>query len=330
MVNVMISSVNTAPLPERAYDADCRPASVSRRDKRQRRRFPALSLLLSLLLFGGGFLLGKSSAAALPEEILPGGNTPAASVPVEEPSVPMEEITVPAEEIPVPPEGPDSPQEPVTPEEPAAPAEGPDGPQEPVIPEEPAVPAEAEAPRNLRLVSAAHPLPEDFTAPELTQLRNRQAIDKRVYPALQRMMDDARAAGLQPLICSSYRTRATQERLFQNKIERLVKQGCSREEAETLAAQWVARPGTSEHEAGLAVDIVDTSYQILDEQQEQTPVQQWLMAHCADYGFILRYPSDKSDLTGIGYEPWHYRYVGEEAAKEITEQGVCLEEYLGS
>ena len=106
------------------------------------------------------------------------------------------------------------------------------------------------------------------------------------------------------------------------------KQGYSQEEAETEAARWVARPGTSEHETGLAVDIVDKSYQLLDEKQEQTPVQQWLMAHSWEYGFVLRYPSDMRAIPGIGYEPWHYRYVGKEAAQEIYEQGVCLEEYL--
>ena len=141
------------------------------------------------------------------------------------------------------------------------------------------------------------------------------------------MMDDCRAAGLNPVICSSYRTHDKQEELFRKKVNTLRKQGYSQEEAETEAARWVARPGTSEHETGLAVDIVDKSYQLLDEKQEQTPVQQWLMAHCAEYGFILRYPVEKSDLTGIGYEPWHYRYVGTEAAKAITEQGLCLEEY---
>ena len=98
--------------------------------------------------------------------------------------------------------------------------------------------------------------------------------------------------------------------------------------AEQEAARWVARPGASEHQAGLAVDIVDISYQLLDEAQEDTPVQQWLMAHCADYGFILRYPTDKSALTGVAYEPWHYRYVGAEAARAIMDGGLCLEEYL--
>ena len=206
-----------------------------------------------------------------------------------------------------------------------------------VLPEDEDLAAEADLPAGqvpegdeweLRLVSAAHPLPEDFQAPELTVLRGGHAIDSRAYPALQRMMDDCRAAGLEPLICSSYRTRSKQEELFCRKVRILSKQGYSDGEAEAEAARWVARPGTSEHETGLAVDIVDTGYQMLDQQQEQTPVQQWLMAHCAEYGFILRYPTDKSDITGIGYEPWHYRYVGQAAAKAITERGLCLEEYL--
>lgn len=180
----------------------------------------------------------------------------------------------------------------------------------------------------LQLVNAEHPLAEDFQVTELTKLKGGHAIDSRVYPALQQMMDDCRAAGLEPLICSSYRTRDKQEELFQNKVSDLLEQGFSHEAAEAEAARWVARPGTSEHETGLAVDIVDTGYQILDQQQEQTPVQQWLLTNCAEYGFILRYPTDKSSLTGIGYEPWHYRYVGVEAAKAIMEQDLCLEEYL--
>ena len=90
----------------------------------------------------------------------------------------------------------------------------------------------------------------------------------------------------------------------------------------------MARPGASEHQTGLAVDIVDINYQLLDEGQEDTAVQIWLMAHCAEYGFILRYPTDKSELTGVSYEPWHYRYVGTEAARAIMGGGLCLEEYL--
>ena len=250
-----------------------------------------LPLLLGLMLFLGGFLLG--AARAVVEE-------------QEEPEV--EALTrSPASEVEA---------------QPLEPAEEPE--EEPE--EVPEAVAEEDA-WQLRLVSAAHPLPEDFEVPELTKLKGGHAIDSRVYPALQQMMDDCRAAGLNPVICSSYRTYDKQEELFRKKVNTLLKQGYSQEEAETEAARWVARPGTSEHETGLAVDIVDKSYQLLDEKQEQTPVQQWLMAHCAEYGFILRYPVEKSDLTGIGYEPWHYRYVGVEAAKAITEQGICLEEY---
>lgn len=181
---------------------------------------------------------------------------------------------------------------------------------------------------SLILVNAENPLPENFQLPTLTQLRNGHAIDSRAYPALQRMMDAARAEGLQPLICSSFRSWNNQKELFFNKVQWYLDLGHSLAEAEEKAAQWIARPGTSEHQLGLAVDIVDINYQLLDEQQEDTLVQQWLMSHCAEYGFILRYPTDKSDITGVKYEPWHYRYVGEVAAKEIMEQGLCLEEYL--
>lgn len=178
------------------------------------------------------------------------------------------------------------------------------------------------------LVNPWNPLPEDYEA-DLVELKNGQAVDKSCYPDLQQMMDDCRAAGLEPLICSSYRSQQKQEELFQNKIGRLLAEGYTQEQAETEAAKAVAVPGTSEHQLGLAVDIVDVAYQLLDEAQERTHVQQWLIEHSWEYGFILRYPTDKSDVTGIIYEPWHYRFVGKEAAREIREQGLCLEEYLG-
>ena len=179
----------------------------------------------------------------------------------------------------------------------------------------------------LLLVNCDHPLPEGFAVPAFTQLKNGHSIDQRAYPALQAMMDGCRAAGLSPLICSSYRSAETQRQLFEQAVEGWLAKGYIREEAEAQAARWVARPGTSEHQTGLAVDIVDLSYQLLDEGQESTAVQRWLMEHCAEYGFILRYPTDKSAITGVGYEPWHYRYVGK-AAQEIMDGGLCLEEYL--
>ena len=168
----------------------------------------------------------------------------------------------------------------------------------------------------------------DGYVPELTTLTNGLQVDTRCYPALQRMMDDCRAAGFSPIICSAYRPWETQIRLFDTNVERFKQQGMTQEQAEAETAKSVAVPGTSEHQLGLALDIVDKSYQMLEEDQQDTPAQQWLMANCWRYGFILRFPKDKEAVTGIIYEPWHYRYVGEEVAKTITEGGLCLEEYL--
>lgn len=180
---------------------------------------------------------------------------------------------------------------------------------------------------NLRLVNASHPIDEGYSF-DITLLKNGQSVDSRIFRELQDMMDAARSEGLSPLICSSYRTEEKQRALYEAKVASCMDQGDLREEAEKQAAIWVAPPGTSEHQLGLAVDIVAESYQLLDRHQEKTAEQQWLMEHCSEYGFILRYPTDKSEMTGIGYEPWHYRYVGREAAEEIMRRGICLEEYL--
>lgn len=179
----------------------------------------------------------------------------------------------------------------------------------------------------LLLVNPWNEVPEGYEV-NLTQLRNNQAVDTRCYPQLQQMMDDCRAQGLNPLICASYRTREKQEELFADKKARVMAEGLTEDQAETEAAKTVARPGTSEHELGLALDIVDMNYQQLDTEQEKTPVQMWLMQNSWKYGFVLRYPTEKSHITGIIYEPWHYRYVGSAAAKEMYENDLCLEEYL--
>ena len=179
----------------------------------------------------------------------------------------------------------------------------------------------------LLLVNALHKLPEDYHV-ELKTLANGLQVDARIYDDLNAMLTDCREAGLEPIVCSAYRTEDTQTRLYRNKVSRLLSAGWSRDTVEQEAARWVAPPGTSEHQTGLALDIVSADYQLLDEQQAQTPEQQWLMAHCWEYGFVLRYPTDKCAATGIGYEPWHYRYVGKEAAREMQQKGLCLEEYL--
>ncbi len=179
----------------------------------------------------------------------------------------------------------------------------------------------------LLLINAQNSLPDGF-AVTLTQLKNGQAVDERCYPDLQQMMDDCRAAGCEPLICSSYRSQERQQELFDNKVNKLVEQGLTKDEAKAQAAEVIAIPGHSEHQTGLAVDIVDINNQNMDETQEDTPTQQWMMANSWRYGFIFRYPADKTDITGISFESWHYRYVGKEAAQAIHEQGLCLEEYL--
>ena len=182
--------------------------------------------------------------------------------------------------------------------------------------------------KELILVNPWHLLPEDYEA-ELENVEYGHRMDECAAEDLREMLADCRAEGHSPLICSSYRERTKQETLFENDVRRFMYRGYSEEEAREEAAKNVAVPGSSEHEAGLAVDIVYLRYQSLDESQENNATQQWLMEHCWEYGFILRYPRDKQDMTGITYEPWHYRYVGYEAAEEIMSRGICLEEYLG-
>ena len=175
----------------------------------------------------------------------------------------------------------------------------------------------------LMLVNSTHALPEGYTV-DLTELSNGQSVATLIYPALQQMFDDARSQGIYPVVASGYRTPEKQQSLMDEKIQSLVEQGYSQESAQAEALKWVNQVGYSEHQSGLAVDINadgihSAGYEVYD----------WLAQNAWQYGFILRYPEDKTDITGTSYEPWHYRYVGVEAAQAITEQGVCLEEYLG-
>lgn len=181
----------------------------------------------------------------------------------------------------------------------------------------------------LTVVSAASPLQEGYV-PKLDTVIEEYQLDARCASLCWDMMQDCRAenAGF-PMICSAYRTQEFQQELFDNKVVRVMQERyCSLEEATALAAEEVAYPGTSEHQLGLAADIIDETYPYLTEWQETTGTQKWLKEHAADYGFILRYPPESSDITGIIYEPWHYRYVGEKFAHEITNMGLTLEEYV--
>lgn len=156
-------------------------------------------------------------------------------------------------------------------------------------------------------------------------------VDKSCYDDLMQMMDDCyRQTGKDVYVISGHRTYEYQQGNFQRQVNLFLNQGYSTEEAERLAAEWVAVPGTSEHHLGLAVDIIDTEIWDLVEEQEDLEGQQWLMANSWKYGFILRYPKDGKAETGINYEPWHYRYLGKELAKEVYDSGLTLEAYIKS
>ena len=175
---------------------------------------------------------------------------------------------------------------------------------------------------NLILVNRNSYIPDDYKV-ELTELSNGEKVDSRIYPELQEMFNDARAQGYGLFVREGYRTQEEQQQLLDEKIEAYKNEGKSKSEAKKLAEQWVAIPGTSEHQLGIAVDInADTTKSSSDD------VYSWLAENAHKYGFIKRYPSDKTDITGVINEPWHYRYVGKEAALEIYSQGMCLEEYI--
>ena len=175
---------------------------------------------------------------------------------------------------------------------------------------------------NLILVNRDSYIPDDYQV-ELTELSNGKKVDSRIYPELQEMFNDARAQGYGLFVREGYRTQEEQQQLMDEKIEAYENEGKSKSEAKKLAEQWVAIPGTSEHQLGIAVDInADTTKSSSDD------VYNWLAENAHTYGFIKRYPSNKTDLTGVINEPWHYRYVGKEAASKIYSQGICLEEYI--
>ena len=180
---------------------------------------------------------------------------------------------------------------------------------------------------NLILVNKDNPIEEKYSF-NIGIIEGNNKLDTRIIESARQMIEGARSQGLNPIICSSYRTNEQQTNLYNQKVKTYRNQGYSPEESQKKASYWVTNPRTSEHEIGLCMDIVSKSYQILDKKQEETELQKWLMEHCNEYGFILRYPTDKSEITKISYEPWHYRYVGIKDANFIKEKGLCLEEYI--
>ena len=166
------------------------------------------------------------------------------------------------------------------------------------------------------LANAEHSIGE-YT-PELGEIEG-QKLDQRILEPMQQFVADARAEGLSVFLSSGYRGFEEQQYLFNRKVEQY---------GEEKAATIVSRPGTSEHQTGLACDITDEYYELKDESLENTALYQWMSKHCQEYGFIVRYPKHKEEITGIIYEPWHFRYVGVEAATYMVEHNLCLEEFV--
>lgn len=178
----------------------------------------------------------------------------------------------------------------------------------------------------LRIPNIDSPI-EDDEIPELSTIESGGSgkfyLDSRAADDFDAMMAAAKKDGMNLYVSSSYRTPAYQKNLFEKRVKAAMANGESRAEAENTVAKETARPGTSDHMLGLAVDFNGVKNAFKD-----TKEYDWLIEHCAEYGFILRYPEDKVDITKVSYEPWHYRYVGKEHAAVIMEKKICLEEYV--
>ena len=175
---------------------------------------------------------------------------------------------------------------------------------------------------NLILVNQSYQIPKDYQV-ELKELSNEKQVDVRIYDSLMKMISDGASEGYHMAVVEAYRTKDEQQALMDEKVVSYISEGYPKIIAKQMAKSCVAVPGTSEHQLGIAVDI-NPNYE-----KSGREVYEWLAKNAHEYGFIYRYPEDKVNITGIQNEPWHYRYVGEQAATEIYEQGVCLEEYLG-
>ena len=178
----------------------------------------------------------------------------------------------------------------------------------------------------LILVNKQHSIPEDYTFP-LGTITGSMQCDERILEELLAMMQAAKDDGVNLVVCSPYRDYNRQTYLFEKKVTRYMNAGMSYMDAYKTASMSTTSPNASEHRIGLAIDFYSSSYMRLDTGFADTAAGQWLAAHSYEYGFILRYPEGKEYITGIGYEPWHFRYVGVEAATVITEKGITLEEF---
>ena len=180
----------------------------------------------------------------------------------------------------------------------------------------------------LRLVRDGSPLEDGFVPEQLTDVGDGQTMDGRVAPAMLEMLEAARAAGNPVWVCSGYRSYDTQVIIYQRHIDQYTSEGMTEEEAHAKTRLAVNPPGCSEHQSGLCADVLESASQPMEPYIGGSGLMLWLEEHCAEYGFVVRYPDGKTPITGVEYEPWHLRYVGPEAAAYMMEHELCLEEFL--
>ena len=176
----------------------------------------------------------------------------------------------------------------------------------------------------LTLVNSSYRIPDDYEPDLVYVCGSGERLDRKVAEHYEEMYNAAQKEGINLAPCSGYRSYELQERNYNNKVSFYESQGYSNKDAKVKAATIIMPPGSSEHNLGYAMDIV-----CVDEWFEDTAEFKWLTENAADYGFIMRYPKDKQDITKVIYEPWHWRYVGVELAKELKDSGLVLEEYMG-
>ncbi|MGN0695699.1 MAG: D-alanyl-D-alanine carboxypeptidase family protein [Oscillospiraceae bacterium] len=205
----------------------------------------------------------------------------------------------------------------------------------PELPVDTSDPADADNTWAMFLINEQNPLPRRYDdvikTEKVDETYREYFLDSRAAEYYKNMLEAAAEDGIDLITVSAYRSYDYQKNNFDSNVEDRMAEGMSYAEAYKDSLASVQLPGQSEHNAGLAVDILSNEYNSMDDDGfENTEAFKWLDEHAAEYGFILRYPKGKTDITQIIYEPWHYRFVGIYYANEIKESGLCMEEYFDS
>ncbi|MDO5291925.1 MAG: M15 family metallopeptidase [bacterium] len=187
---------------------------------------------------------------------------------------------------------------------------------------------QSEKESTLILVNKDHPIPDTYNVKKSTYIKQEKKVAAIILKPLEKMLADGEEKGFSFVVCSAYRSNEYQKNLFDKDLNKYQNQGMDYEAAYKKTALSVQPAGYSEHATGLAVDIISKENSKLDKTQEKTDEFKWLKTNCYKYGFILRYPDGKSEITGIIYEPWHFRYVGKKVAKFITKNNLTYEEFI--